>query len=124
MLSKKQMDNISKANSVVFSTCYYKQPRSINVVPSKITKDQIIISNIQMDKSFENIKRNHKCFVLCYLPDKEDLQYKIDGVAKIYKTGKLFNEIKKYEEENNLPPELKVSAIIVINIKNIEESIG
>lgn len=40
--------------------------------------------------------------------------------CKIYNNGNLYNEIKEYEEENNLPEELKVNAIIVANFENIE----
>ena len=58
------------------------------------------------------------------LPEQEDLQYKIEGIAKVETSGKLFEEIKNYEESENLPPELKVSAIIIVKIKNVEESNG
>ncbi len=52
------------------------------------------------------------------------MQIKIDGMANIYNSGKLYEDIKEYEETNNLPPELKVNSIIVINIEDIEISNG
>lgn len=109
---------------IVFTTSdENNQPRSILVIPSKITTGNIIISNVQMNKSIKNAKINPKVFINMYDEDT-DSQYKIDGIATIYKEGKLFEEIKKYEETENLPPELKVNSIIVVKITNIEESIG
>ena len=91
-------------------------------MPSRVESDKIILSNIQMKKSIENIKKNNKCFINVYFPEKDDLQYKIEGVADVYDFGKLFEEIKLYEETENLPLELKVQSIIVVKIKNIIES--
>ena len=100
------------------------QPRSIWIVPSRVLEDKIIVSNIQMERSIANIKNNNKCFINVYMADKDDLQYKIEGEAQVFETGDLFEEIKQYEESENLPPELKVNSIIVINIKTFEESNG
>lgn len=125
MLNSLQIENIKNAEKVIFSTTSKEnEPRSIWVIPSRVEKDRIILSNIQMNKSFENILQNPKCFINVLIPEQDDLQYKIDGVAKIYNQGELFLEIKKYEESENLPQELKVRAIIVVDIKNIEESNG
>lgn len=46
------------------------------------------------------------------------------GLLQSITTGLLFEEIKNYEESEKLPPELKVNAIIVVDLKNIEESNG
>lgn len=125
MFNNKQIRNIKKAEKIIFTTSdKNNQPRSIWVIPSKIEPDSIVLSNIQMDKSFSNIQQNPKCFLNVLIPDLDDLQYKIEGVAQIFKSGKLFDEIKQFEEQNNLPPELKVHAIIVIKIKSIEQSNG
>ena len=124
-VTKQQIENIKSQENIIFTTVDKNgQPRSIYVIPSRIESDKIILSNIQMHKSFENIKENNKCFINVFMPNKNDLQYKIEGVAEIYETGSLFEEIKTYEETENLPPELKVNAIIVVKIKNIEESNG
>ena len=48
-----------------------------------------------------------------------DKQIKINGIGKILKKGELYNNIKEYEEENNLPPELKVNSIIEIQIIDV-----
>lgn len=125
MFNKEQIENIKSAEKLIFTTAdKNNQPRSIWVMPSRVDADIIILANIQMNKSFENIKQNPKCFLNVYIPEKDDLQYKIEGVAKIYESGELFEEIKNYEESENLPPELKVNAVIVVEIKSFEESIG
>ena len=77
-----------------------------------------------MNKTIENIKANPNCFVNVYIKEKNDKQYKINCICEIFSNGDLFNEIKEYEETNNLPEELKVSQIIVANIKDIEISEG
>lgn len=125
MLTNMQIENIKSAEKIIFTTADKNfQPRSIWVIPSRIQSDKIILSNIQMNRSFENVKQNPKCFINVLLPEQEDLQYKIEGIAKVFDCGELYEEIKTYEESENLPPELKVNAIIVIDIKNIEESNG
>jgi len=77
-----------------------------------------------MKKSFDNISRNPKCFINVLIPEKDDLQYKIEGTAVIHNSGSLFEEIKNYEETDNLPEDLKVNAIIIIKLISIEESNG
>ena len=125
MLTEIQIENIKSAEKIIFSTSdKNNQPRSIRVVPSRIEKNRIILSNIQMDKSCKNIQENPKCFINVLMPEQDDLQYKIEGVAKIYQEGKLFEEIKNFEESENLPPELKVKSIIIIELTSFEQSNG
>ena len=125
MLNLDQINNIKNAEKIIFTTSNKeKYPRSIWVIPSRIEKDRIIISNIQMNKSYKNIKQNNKCFINVLIPEQDDLQYKIEGIAEVQETGELFNEIKNFEESENLPPDLKVNAIIIVNIKSVEESNG
>ena len=125
MLNREQIENILAAEKVVFATADLNgQPRCVWVIPSRVEKDRIILSNIQMNKSIENVKENSKCFINVLLPEKEDLQYKIEGVAEVFESGDLFEEIKHYEESENLPPELKVWSIIVVSLTKIEQSNG
>ena len=77
-----------------------------------------------MKKSIENIKLNPKCFIDVYIKEQEDKQIKINGIGNIYDSGELFQEIKEFEETNNLPEDLKVNSIIVIKISNIDVSEG
>ncbi len=127
MLTKIQIENIEKAKNVIIASADSdNKPRAIIVQPSRVESDRIIICNIQMGKSFENLKVNKKCFINVYIPEEEDLQYKIEGLAEIWSSGELFEEIKNYEEHENglLEYGLIVKDIIVIKILNVEESNG
>ena len=82
MLNQIQLENIKLANNIIIATAdFNNKPRAIIVQPSRVEKDKIIICNIQMNKTFENLKANKNCFVNIYLPDQEDLQYKIEGTT-------------------------------------------
>lgn len=127
MLSIEQIENVKKSKLVVFATSDVNfKPRAIVVQPSRVERDRIIICNIQMGKSFENLKVNKQCFVNVYISEEDDLQYKIEGVAEILSSGELFEDIKNYEENENglLEYGLTVKDIIVIKIINVEESNG
>lgn len=120
-LTSKQIDLILENEVIIFATSdLNNQPRAIMVQPSRVEKNRIIISNIQMSKSIENIKNNRKCFVNAYLKNDSDKQIKITGIANVYESGDLFDEIKEFEETNNLPDTLKVHSIIVIDYTDIE----
>ena len=119
-LSMEEIKEIKDNEWVVFSTSKDNIPHSIIVMPSRVESDKIILSSIQMVKSIENLKTNNKGFIGVYLKSKDDKQYKIDCICEILNEGELFNEIKNYEEENNLPEELKVNAIIIAYFEEIE----
>ena len=122
-LTINEIEDIKNNEWLIFSTVDdNSQPHSIIVLPSRIEKDRIILSNIQMKQSIENIKTNPKCFINVYLKEQNDKQIKISGIGKVEENGELFNDIKTYEETNNLPEDLKVRSIIVIEICNIEIS--
>jgi general stress protein 26 len=120
-LTSKQIDLILENEVIIFATSdLNNQPRAIIVQPSRVEKNRIILSNIQMSKSIENIKNNSKCFVNAYLKNDSDKQIKITGIANVFESGDLFDEIKEFEETNNLPDTLKVHSIIVIDYTDIE----
>lgn len=124
-LTVTEITEIENNEWIVFSTASdNKEPHAIVVIPSRVEKDKIILSNIQMKKSIENIKLNPKCFIDVYIKEQEDKQIKIDGIGNIYDSGELFQEIKEFEEINNLPEDLNVNSIIVIKISNVEVSEG
>lgn len=119
-----EIEEIKNNEWVIFSTSKNNIPRAIVVMPSRIESDRIILSNIQMNKSIENVNGNSNCFINTYIKDQNDKQIKISCDAEVYNDGELYNEIKEFEETNNLPDDLKVHSIIVANIKNIEVSEG
>lgn len=120
-LTDEQIKIIKNNEWVIFSTADLENtPRAIIVMPSRVESSRIILSNIQMDKSIENIKNNSKCFVNVYSKENSDMQIKITGTARVYEDGELFKNVKEYEETNNLPDDLKVNSIIVIEYEDIE----
>lgn len=122
-LSIEQVESIKKNEWIIFSTADKNNiPRSIVVQPSRVEAKRIILSNIQMEKSIKNITENSKCFINSYIKEENDKQIKINGKGKVLNSGDLYEEIKEYEETNNLPPELKVKSIIVIEIESVEVS--
>ena len=119
-LSIEEIKEIENSDYIILSTCYEDKPRAIVVLISRVLENKMIISNIQMSKTIENLKQNPNGFINIYLPNNNDKQYKIECKCEIFDSGELFNEIKKYEEENNLPEDLKVHSIIVAEYSNIE----
>lgn len=123
-LSMNEIEEIKNNEWVILSTSTNNEPRAIVVMPSRVESDRMILSNIQMSKTIENLKKNPNCFINAYIKNNNDKQYKIECNCEIFEDGELFNEIKLYEEENNLPEELKVHSIIVAKYCNIEISEG
>ena len=124
-LNINEIEEIKNNEWIVFSTSSgNNQPHAIVAIPSRVEKDKIILSNIQMKKSIENIKLNPKCFIDVYIKEQNDKQIKIDGIGKVYDSGELFQEIKEFEEINNLTEDLKVNSIIIVEINNVEISEG
>ena len=123
-LSNNEIEEIKNNEWVILSTSTNNEPRAIVVMPSRVESDRMILSNIQMSKTIENLKKNPNCFINAYIKNNNDKQYKIKCSCEIFEDGELFNEIKLYEEENNLPEELKVHSIIVAKYCNIEISEG
>ena len=117
-LTQNEINLIKNNEWVIIGTCDNNLPRCIVVMPSRVEEKQMIISNIQMDKTINNIRNNNNCFINVYLKD-EETQIKIIGTAKELTDGELYNEIKKYEETNNLPEELNVKSILVIEYQDI-----
>lgn len=119
-LNLEEIELIKNNEWVILSTANKEnKPHCIIVMPSLVESNRIIVSNIQMEETIRNIEENEKCFIDVYIKEENDKQIKINGIGKILKTGELYNDIKRYEEENNLPPELKVNSIIEIQITDI-----
>ena len=123
-LTIEEIEEIKNNEWVIFSTSKNNIPRAIVAMPSIVEPERIILSDIQMNKSIENINENSNCFINAYIKDQNDKQIKISCDAEVYNSGELYNEIKEFEETNNLPDDLKVHSIIVANIENIEVSEG
>jgi len=119
-LNSEEIELIKNNEWIIFSTANKEnKPHCIVVIPSLVEENRIVISNIQMEETIRNVKENEKCFIDVYIKEENDKQIKINGIGKIIESGKLYSSIKEYEEENNLPPELKVNSIIEIKIIDV-----
>lgn len=122
-LTEEQIKMIEENEWVILSTANQSlQPHCIIVMPSKVESNRIILSNIQMETSIKNLEENNKCCINVYCQKENDTQIKIHGKANIFKEGDLYHEIKNYEETNNLPENLKVHSIIVVEIEDVKVS--
>ena len=124
-LNLEEVELIKNNEWIILSTANKdNKPHCIIVMPSLVDNNRIVISNIQMEETIRNIEENEKCFIDVYIKEENDKQIKINGIGKIFEDGELFNNIKEYEEENNLPPELKVNSIIEIKITDVKITEG
>ena len=103
-------------------------PHCTIVEPSRIENNQIIIPIVQMITSKQNIIENKNIFLHFYKINPEDAelntQYKISAIANIQIDGKLFEEIKYYEETEVLPEGFYVNGIIIAKLLKIDEFVG
>lgn len=117
-LTQEQINFINENEWVVFaSSSETSTPRAAIVIPSRVTADEIIISNVQMGKSVNNVRENNQVFVSAY---KDETQIKISGMADYLDSGTLFDEIKEFEKTRYVD----VRGIIVVKISNIEQTEG
>lgn len=103
-------------------------PHCTIVEPSKYLNNEIVIPIVQMVTSINNILENNNIFIHITKVNKEyygdSTQYKINALAKIERSGKLFNEVKHFEETERLPDGWTVKGIVRAKLKNIDEVIG
>lgn len=118
-LTTEQIDIINSNEWVVFATSdKNNQPRASLLTPSVVESDKIILSNMQMGKTAENLRINPNVFISAY--DKTlDKCVKITGLATIESSGTLFDKIKALEATRC---EFIPKEIIVVTIESIETS--
>lgn len=117
-LTAEQIHFMSENEWVVFATASKTgKPRAAVVIPSRIEESRIILSNVQMRKSEQNVRENTQAFILSY---KNDTQVKISGTAEYLDSGDLFEKIKYFEKTRDID----AKGIIVIEIQNIEQTEG
>jgi uncharacterized pyridoxamine 5'-phosphate oxidase family protein len=99
-LSQDQIDFIIENKSMIFATASIDgRPRAIMVEPSIVESDKIILCDMQMIVSSNNLKENPKVFLSSY-DDNYDVCLKITGRVSEYLTkGDLFQKVKKIEKD-------------------------
>ena len=104
------------------------KPHCTIVELSRFFEDKIIIPVVQMEVSKQNILENENIFIHVFKEDENDpecsVQYKLNCTAKIETSGKLFDEIKQYEETEVLPEGFFVNGIVIATIIDCKEYIG
>lgn len=115
-LTGEQIEFLTANENVILATCAQNQPRAIMVMPSLISAEQMILSNIQMEVSDKNIKANPNVFLVSYNRDCSKW-LKISGEAAVCAEGHLFEKVKKLEKERC---GLDVREIIVVTYKSVQ----
>lgn len=116
-LTTEQIDFINANEWVIFATASKSAtPRAAIVIPSQVTKSQIILSNVQMGRSAQNAQENPQVFISSY---QDERQIKISGLATYFSQGDLFDTIQKLERARDI----EIQGVFVIDIQNIEETI-
>ena len=128
-LTEKQLDNIKSVGILMLATASKEgKPHCTIVEPSRYYEDKIIIPIVQMETTKRNIEENENIFIHVFKEDENDpewsIQYKMSCTAKIETSGKLFEEIKHYEETEVLPEGFFVKGIIIATIVECKEYIG
>ncbi len=104
------------------------QPHCTIVEPSRYFQNEIIIPIVQMVTSIKNVKENNKVSIHVTKENKEyfgdSTQYKIKAIAKIEKKGKMFDEVKHFEETERLPEGWTVKGIVRAKIVYVDEVVG
>lgn len=128
-LSKEQLENIKSVGTLMLATASKNgNPHCTIVEPSRYYEDRIIIPIVQMEVSKKNIEENENIFIHVFKEDINDpewsIQYKMNCKAKIETEGDLFEEVKKYEENEVLPEGFFVNGIIIASIIDCKEYVG
>ena len=128
-LTQAQLNEIKNIGVCMFVTASKDgKPHCTIVEPSKFFDNEIVIPIVQMVTSVNNVKENENVF-LHFTKENEEYygdstQFKIDAVAKIEKKGKMFDEVKQYEEVERLPEGWTVKGIVRAKIVKVEEVVG
>ena len=125
VLTDQQVEKLKTIGVCMLATSSKKGiPHCVLVQPSIYENDRLIFSVIQMKTSKKNVAENQKVFLNFYNKDT-DTQYKLNATVQFEDSGKLFDEIKHYEEnEVGLPEGFHVHAIMIANLIDFEEVVG
>lgn len=116
-LTKQQTDLLGERKVVAFATSGIDAvPQAIFVEVNSADKDEIIITDNQMETTKRNILANKKVSILAF---KEDYSYcfRISGEAEYYAEGKYFDFVKNLETNKNFSPK----GAVVVKIKEVFE---
>ncbi len=116
-LTKQQIDLLNERKVVVFATSGVNAvPQVVFVEVNSADKDEIVITDNQMELTKKNIIENKKVSILAF---KEDYSYciRISGEAEHYTSGKYFDFVKGLETNKDWSPK----GAVVVRIKEVFE---
>ena len=114
-LTTEQIQFMRDNGPVIFTTSSDDQPRACIVQTNGIYDNSIIIDDVQMGKTAQNVKTNKKVSVLSSAPDYSRW-LKISGIAEYLTDGELVKERKEKANPKYLP-----KAVIQIKITEVED---
>ena len=110
-------------NAVGFCTIDKKnEPHSIAVASVKVFQNNIVISNINIKESINNIDKNNNVAIVVWNKEWETacIGFELKGKAKNYTFGKWFDFVKKMPENKGYD----VKSAIVVKIEKIKKLIS
>jgi uncharacterized pyridoxamine 5'-phosphate oxidase family protein len=118
-LTQSQIAFINENECVILATAGKDaKPRAAVIMPSRIEAGRIILSDVQMGKTAENIKSNAPVFLSSYNKDMSRW-LKIEGRAKYIEGGPLFEEIRGFETARGIA----VKAIVEVEITSAQDGV-
>jgi len=95
------------------------KPHNIAVACCKVFGNKIIISNVHIKKSIENIEKNNFVSLVAWNKEWEKacIGFEIVGTAKSYSNGKWFEFVKKLPDNKDCI----IKSAIIITIKKINK---
>lgn len=123
ILSTEQIDFINKNEVLYFATASKDSvPRVIPVVPTIVNSFEIILADMQMSISNQNVKDNKNVFLYSIDSDMNK-NLKISGMAEYFTSGKYFDEVVRLEleRESGLNPRGAIRIVIKDVVSAVEE---
>lgn len=110
-----EIKEIIEENPGALATSNSNVPHVIGVAFIKIKDNKIIITDIDLEETIENIKKNSNVSLAVW--DEEWEGYEIKGKAEYVQAGDYFDFVKSLEENEDE----QVKGAIIISPENIKE---
>lgn len=115
----KFLKKVIEGNALALATTYGDKPRVIAVgYPKVIGADKILLTNVYMQATIKNIKKNKNVSLAVWSRcwEKKCWGWAFEGTAKYYASGKWADFVKKMKENKGLKPK----GAILITVKKIK----
>jgi hypothetical protein len=100
---------------VPFATCAGNISNVVYILYKKLIDDEtILIGDIYLDKTLKNLKKNPKASIVV-LSDKSPKSFQIKGSVKIYTSGKIYADTKRWIQEKGEKDPVKSAVVLKID---------